>query len=421
MAVASATIGQRATSLRQRFNSPLGVAGLTALCYGLYFVTRLLLFHGDITRFVLAGSDYIPSASGAAVGLSVAHHSGGYDGQFYYLLALNPFSPQPALPGAHFDIPAYRAQRILYPLLTWALSLGGRPALVPVMLVAVNLAAIVAIGWLAATLAQRQGAQPIWGLLLAMYPGLLLSLARDLAEPLAIALALAALLFVRDRRWGWAATALSLAVLTRETTALIALALLIVASIERLARLSPRLEPMRRFVVGGKQRGDSPWPGALVAGAVPLLVAAIWQGILLAHWGRLGIFAAGANNISFPLLGLIEGFVAWRMLWSPPLQLIHYLAVLYLIGLAEAARRLVVRERRGGLLAIAWGLSFLLTLCLSVFVWDYFWNFLRGAMELAMLSLLLLMSASPRWRTTALAATISLWLITFIASAPTIR
>lgn len=420
MAVASAMVGQRAATLAQRFNSPLGVAALTTLAYVLYFLTRLLFFHGDITRFVLAGSDYIPSASGAAVGLSVASHSGGYDGQFYYLLALDPFSPQPALSGAHFDIPAYRAQRILYPFLAWALSLGGRPALVPIMLVAVNLAAIIAIGWLAATLAERQGAQPIWGLLLALYPGLLLSLARDLAEPLAIALALAALLFARDRRWGWAAVALSLAVLARETTALIAVACLVIAAVDAITRVAPRLEPIRRFVVCERQ-DDSCWPGAWVTGASPLLVAAIWQGVLLAHWGRLGIFAAGANNISFPLLGLVEGFAAWHMLWSPPLQLMHYLAVLYLVGLAEAARRLIMHERRGGLLAIAWGCYFLLALCLSVFVWDYLWNFLRGAMELAMLSLLLLMATSPRWRAMALAATATLWLVTFIVSAPPMR
>lgn len=420
MAVASATFRQRATLLTRRFNSQFGVASLTALGYGLYFLTRLLHFHGDVTRFVLAGSDYIPSASGAAVGLSVASHAGGYDGQFYYLLALNPFSPHPALPGAHFDIPAYRAQRILYPLLAWTLSLGGRPALVPTMLVVVNLAAIIAIGWLAATLAQRLGAQPIWGLLLAFYPGLLLSLARDLAEPLAMACALAGLLFARDRRWGWAAVALSLAVLARETTALIALALLVIGIVDGMARLTPRLERMRAIVLG-EQRGDLRWPGALIAGAVPLLVAAIWQVFLLIHWGRLGVFAAGTNNITFPLLGLVEGIVAWHMLWPLPLQLIHLLDALYLVGLAEVARRLLVRERRGGLLAIAWGCYLLLTLCLSVFVWDYYWNFLRGAMELAMLSLLLLITASPRWRNTALAATLSLWLITFIVSAPSVR
>lgn len=417
MAVAAATITQRATALTQRFNSARGVAALTALGYGLYFLTRLLIFHGDITRFVLAGSDYIPSASGAAVGLSVAPHAGGYDGQFYYLLALNPFTPHPALPGAHFDIPAYRAQRILYPLLAWALSLGGRPTLVPTMLVVVNLAAIIAIGWLAATLAQRFGAQPCWGVLVAFYPGLLLSLARDLAEPLALACALAGLLFAHDRRWGWAAAALSLAILARETTALIALALLVVAPVDGMARLTPRLERIRDAVLGNRRDGSC-WPGAFVAGVVPLLVAVLWQVFLLVHWGRLGVFAAGANNISFPLVGLVEGFVAWHMLWPLPLQLMHLVDALYLFGLAEAARRLLVRERRGGMLPLAWGFYLLLTLCLSVFVWDYYWNFLRGAMELAILSLLLLISASPRWRNTALAATLSLWLITFIVSAP---
>src|SRR6266436_1733061 len=45
----------------------------------------------------------------------------GYDGQFSYWLAVDP---SPAAAGTHFDVPAYRYQRILYPLLARALALG---------------------------------------------------------------------------------------------------------------------------------------------------------------------------------------------------------------------------------------------------------------------------------------------------------
>ncbi len=405
----------------RRLNSPLGVALLTLLAYGLFIAVRLHGFSGDLSRFVMAGDRFIPAASAHAVGLSVQTRAYGYDGQFYYLLALNPFSAQPALPGAHFDLPAYRAQRILYPLLTWLLSLGGRPALVPLMLVAVNLAAIVAIGAIGARLAQRLGVAPLWGLALAFYPGLLLSLAGDLAEPLALACALGGVLCARDRRWGWTALLLSLAVLARETTAIFAVALLMAGAVTGATTYIRRRRDGRDLLLpspSGGEAGGGGWRSAALAGLTPLLVALGWQAVLLWHWGKLGLLAAGGNNLGLPLVGLFEGFVAWHILWPPLLQAMHYLDVLYLLALAEMTRRVIVRERRGGFLALAWLGYAAMALCLTVFVWDYYWNFLRGAIELGLLSLLLLFTASPRTRRFALVATLALWLVTFIASAP---
>ncbi|HEX8995497.1 MAG TPA: hypothetical protein VF812_05665 [Ktedonobacterales bacterium] len=395
-----------------RLNSPLGVALLTLVAYGVFTLVRLHSFGDDVSRFVMAGDAFIPARVAARVGLSVKLHSGGYDGQFYYLLALNPFSPHAALPGARFDLPAYRAQRILYPALVWALSLGGRPALVPTLLVLVNLAAIVAVGALGAQLARRAGVAPLWGVVVAFYPGLLLSLARDLSEPLALACALGGLLCALDRRWGWTALLLSLAVLARETTALFALALLVAGLLARLTPLPTVRVPAIRLVA----RED--WRGATLAGLAPLLVAVGWQVTLLLRWGKFGALAAGSNNLGVPLLGLVEGFVAWSVLWPPLLQLMQYADVAYLLGLAEVTRRMLWRQRRADVLALAWGLYVALTLALSVYVWDYYWNFLRGAIELGIVSLLLLLRASPRLRRVALTATLALWLLTFIASAP---
>lgn len=422
--VAAASIG--APGWLRRLNSARGAALLTLLAYGLAVVARLVSLGGDISRFTLASDKFIPSASARAVGLSVLTRGYGYDGQFYYLLALNPFATHPALAGAHFDLPAYRAQRILYPLLTWALSLGGRPALVPWMLVAINLAAIVAIGALGAKLAQRLGVAPLWGVTLAFYPGLLVSLMGDLAEPLAMACALGGLLCALDRRWGWTALLLSLAVLGRETTALLAIALLAVALMEGffteriasdLKRRFPSLGSTRRAVLGGLLAGST-WPYAALAGLAPLLVALGWQAVLLAHWGKLGLVAAGSNNLGLPLLGLLEGVVAWHVLWPPLTQALHAVELLYLLALAELARRALSLRLRVGWVALAWAGYALLAICLTLFVWDYYWSFLRGAIELALLSLLALVAASPRLRCFALGATLTLWLLTLLGGAP---
>ncbi|HZC04369.1 MAG TPA: hypothetical protein VE338_01905 [Ktedonobacterales bacterium] len=419
-----------ASQLVRRLDTPLGVALITLVAYGLFIVVRLHGFGGDVSRFAIASSHFIPVRSARAVGLSVQTRGYGYDGQFYYLLALDPFSPHPALPGARYDLAAYRAQRILYPLVVWLLSLGGRPALVTFMLVAVNLAAVSAIGGIGALLARRLGVAPRWGLLLALYPGLLVSVAGDLAEPLALACALGAILCMANRpqpRWGWAALLLSLAVLARETTALVALALFLsgqlvnvfvysygkAGSRQPLAPTSAPETPLAWLVPAGQ------WRRSVLAGAIPLVVALCWQVVLLLRWGHVGLFAAGGNNLGAPLIGIVEGAVAWSLLWPPLIQALHYLDVAYLLALAEVTRRrLWGLWRRLDYVAVAWAMSLALTLCLTVFVWDYYWSFLRGAIELAMLSLLFLLTASPRVRRFALAATFTLWLLTFIANIP---
>src|SRR4051812_41535614 len=68
----------------------------------------------------------------------------GYDGQWYYDLARNPFDP-----ATHVDKPAYRSARLLYPLLVRFLVMG-HDEFIPMTLFLVNLVAIIAgTYWLA--------------------------------------------------------------------------------------------------------------------------------------------------------------------------------------------------------------------------------------------------------------------------------
>ncbi len=78
----------------------------------------------------------------------------GYDGQFFYRLALNPLNFHHTAYGITMDRP-YRFMRIGYPALTWLVS-AGQHSLVPVMLVVVNIAAIGALGYLGARFAARR-------------------------------------------------------------------------------------------------------------------------------------------------------------------------------------------------------------------------------------------------------------------------
>jgi len=98
-----------------------------------YVGLTLARYEGDPLIFALVGTQY----SGRGYAQSDPQGTQGYDGQFAYYIARDP-----AGGWRYCDVPAYRYQRILYPLLAWALALG-QPGVVPWTLVALNVAALV--------------------------------------------------------------------------------------------------------------------------------------------------------------------------------------------------------------------------------------------------------------------------------------
>ena len=121
--------------------------------------------------------------------------SAGYDGQFYYRLALDPANWHATAFGITMD-QSYRYTRIGYPVLAWIFSLGQHQ-LVPVVLVALNLLAVAAMAMLGAMFARESGRHALWGLAFVAYFGLVISVGRDTPEPLAEACMLGGLLAYR--------------------------------------------------------------------------------------------------------------------------------------------------------------------------------------------------------------------------------
>ncbi|HEX3070952.1 MAG TPA: hypothetical protein VHX14_20450, partial [Thermoanaerobaculia bacterium] len=206
--------------------SAAAAALATLLLYAAFVFVQLRRHDFNPTIFVAAGDEFTDRT--APAGLLVARHSSGYDGQFYYRIARDPFSTQPVAAGVHFDYPVYRLQRIGYPFLVWMFSFGNRAA-VPWMMIIVNLAALAGIG-AAAVIATRELRVPEWSCFaLALYPGFLLSVSRDLVEPLEVLLLMIALVLLQRQRLVFAACVLALAALTKETSLLFALGALITA------------------------------------------------------------------------------------------------------------------------------------------------------------------------------------------------
>lgn len=234
----------------------------------------------------------------------------GYDGQFYYRLALDPADFAERAFGIRLDS-AERFGRILYPALAWLFA-GGHAAAVPYSLLAVNVVCLGLLAALGASLARRSHLHPAWGLALAAYAGFLWTLGRDLTELVAAVALVAGLLAVRAGRPLLAGLALAAAALGRETE-------LMAAGCVAIADLACVLR--RRFdastaVGGAVRRIGAPertigWP----AWATPFFVYGAWQLTVLAYTGRSPLKSSGSANLVPPLVGVVKGFS-------------HYVAVL---------------------------------------------------------------------------------------------
>jgi hypothetical protein len=244
------------------------VPGLIAFVAALAAIEgRLIqLDHRDITKLLRIGTVYGNPAR-VPHGVFVFRGSTGYDGQFYYRLALDPANLHKTAFGITMDAP-YRFMRIGYSALAWLVSLGHYTA-VPYALVAINVAAL---GYLGGLLAREAGRHAIWGLPLVGYFGLMDSLSRDLTEPLGALCLIAGVLAYRKRHPPLAAAAFSYGVLTRETVLVAPVALGIVRVIQ-IAR-----------------RRDRPGPADL-AWLVPGVVFAAWEVVVKVAAGVFPILA----------------------------------------------------------------------------------------------------------------------------------
>ncbi len=147
--------------------------------------------HRDISVFVQAGHLFVDT--GRLLGPLKVTDRVGYDGQFYYRMAVAPFSFAAQAGGVHFDAPAYRSQRFLFPLLAWLLSLG-RPAMAPAALVAVNLMGIGVIGFASLPLTRALRISPWAAVAIVLWPGFFVALTHDTSEIVAQAFLVTALL-----------------------------------------------------------------------------------------------------------------------------------------------------------------------------------------------------------------------------------
>jgi len=345
---------------------------LVALALVVGFVLVRLVLATSVAGFTVAGDRFVEPAL-TPDRLPVTQESGGYDGQFVYRLALEPWTHQRTDYGITLDNPAYRQQRIATPVLAWAVGLlPGFSTVLALLLV--NVAALTVAAAFAVRLAVALGRHPLTGLVLAVPAGMPISLGRDLTEPVAWAAVLAGLWYARQRRWPVTAAALTVAVLARETS-LVVVAGLAAAQLWRLLSSDPR---------GNR--------GALAWLAVPAVTAVAWQLVLLRAWGVLPVRSGGTTSFAGqPVLRVLDTLAAGVP--GPPVLTavvtVERVGVLALFGYAAVA----LATRRAGATggeAVAWALSVLMALAVAGWTSDV--QFLRAANEAIGLSVLVALS-----------------------------
>jgi hypothetical protein len=364
-----------------RSDRPIVPAAIAALCAVAFTVARWQTWaSGNISRFILVGRHFAtPSQLPPGIAVSPTY---GYDGQFFYRLALGPLNLAHTAYGIRVDRP-YRYMRIGYPWFTWLVSFGQH-VLVPGMLAVVNIAAIAAIGYLGGMFARQGGRHALVGLLLPAYFGLITSLSRDTAEPLSAVCLLGGLLAVRARRPVLAGLLLACGALTRETV-IVAVAALAIVRVIGAIRSGPR--PVR------PGRDDLAW-------ALPTAAFAVWQVVVKLAVGSWPLLTDGDRNAGTPFVAPFKALESnLRHISAHPLDQYNVwlleLAILTLFALAALAclrsTTVPVHERLAFVL-------YLIEICVvTLNTWNSVDADLRSFIEVYLMAVIILLG-TPRHR-----------------------
>ena len=312
----------------------------------IYSIIILSLHNGDPMAFVLLGTRF---TTGDPFGTE------GYDGQFMYQIALRPTQAM-----AYLDVPAYRYQRILYPLLARWLALG-QPTLIPWTLLLINLVSLGVGTWLAGQLLARTGANPWFALPVGLFAGQLLSLRVDLPEPLALALALGGMwLMERTQQVSTSAETVDRSRVTHWPGLVAGGALFALSALTRETML---LTTAGYGLYLWIERG---WRPAFLFGVMAAGPFVLWQGVLWLWLGQPGVGSGGAGATSFELIpfgGLLRTFEAgWQAFALFALIMVPLAVLPSLWGLWASACDIYSRQwhpRTSALLANALVIPFL--------------------------------------------------------------
>ncbi len=346
----------------------------------------------DWSAFILLSGDSIEQAAFTEA-VKIYPHA-GYDGQFFYALALSPFeriaaaaspSAEHSLDpfsgsGIKMDNPALRTKRIGYPILAWAANGCGQGGYLPFALVLINILGI-ALATGACFLIARLFKAPSYFCLVPMaFIGVWICLFRDLADHLGIAFGLMGLYFLlREKFWGFGWLGIA-AMLTKETVVFMLLGSAVAAGLKVLRR---------------KQYGRA------VPLSLPFLAYLGWSTFLSWNTPSDGTLL---KHFDWPLAGIARGYdeiLTFPLFW---LGTFVPIALISLEGLLELWRTRLANLVQPVTLIFLFNLAFVVVLSQAIYE-DPF-SFARNLLPLQYAALLLLMQQkqSVSWFTIVVSA-----------------
>jgi hypothetical protein len=211
---------------------------------------------------------------------------------------------------------------------------------------------------------------PAWSCLaLALYPGFLLSVSRDLVEPQEVFLLLIALVLLQRKRFVVAACALVLAALTKETSLLFALGALVSGFMTR---------PRRRVYL---------------VFLAPFVVHIAWKVFLFRLWHLPMTFVTG-EHFMLPFSGFLAR--ARDAISAGPSGRTILIEMTMLVTFAVIVSFAFRASLASNPIKVAWLLYAALVFTLGTEFWWEDWAFLRVAVEFSIFGGLI--ALTPRWR-----------------------
>lgn len=291
--------------------SPLVPALLTGLILTILIAVVILQAGGDPLALVRIGTRFDELDP---------QGTEGYDGQFVFYIARDP---DPQTVGQHLDVPAYRYQRILLPMLARLLS-WGQVDRIPWVLAILGVLSQFFGTWMVAKLLDRWEISPWYALIYGLWVGFVLAVRLDLPEPLAYGLVAGAFLAIEYDCHPLAWILLGLSLFAKDI-------------------VLPFIAALGLVYIWQRH-----WKQALGLGFVALLPFAIFQLWLWNTFGSFGLGSGGAYATGFewiPFMGLLRVGIYDRTLLLAYLVVFGPSIILPTIwGLVNAGRRLFTRE-----------------------------------------------------------------------------
>jgi len=246
------------------------VIGVFYLVYAFLFLAK---FNYNPSGTISISENHIHEYDGdLPANLVVQKNSDGYDGQFYYMIALDVFSE------AKYRM-SYRYQRILYPALAHLLSFGNIN-FIPWSLLILNIFSVVCGAYILLLIINKYNADIRLSYLYAFNCGYLICILRDLSEPVMLLFILLFVYCYENKKTLLACAFLTCAVFTKEATLLLIVSLLFYLLLKR--------ELRQLFIY-----------------SIPLFAYSIWQGFLNVAYPDLPVLES-FGQLSYPMVGILQ-------------------------------------------------------------------------------------------------------------------